>query len=55
MGRHKKVVVACVHFWRIDEGDQGVCLKCGERRNFAALLLKRRPYPPYANPRNTRQ
>jgi hypothetical protein len=55
MGRHKKVVAVCVHWWWIDGFNQGVCKRCGEKRDFAALLLKGRSYPPYANPRNTRQ
>jgi len=47
--------VDCIHFWRIDRNNQGVCAKCGERRDFQALLLKRKAVPPYANPHNARE
>lgn len=30
----------CVHHWIIDEHGIGICKKCGEVRDFGALLAK---------------
>lgn len=29
--------MACVHHWNIDRNNFGVCVKCGEHRDFAEL------------------
>jgi hypothetical protein len=55
MGRHKRVTATCVHYWLIDDFNQGVCKKCREKRDFAAEMRKPMRPAPYPNPRNTRE
>jgi len=31
-------VEKCVHHWRINEHNVGVCIKCGEEKDFGVLL-----------------
>ena len=32
----------CVHYWYIDSEDKGTCKKCGAKRDFGALLARKR-------------
>jgi len=38
--RGRFVKKACVHHWRVDDHNIGTCKKCGEVRDFGALLAK---------------